>query len=209
MKTETFRCLSCDHQFKHIPGNGPPIGCPRCGHKYLHWVSWFAVHTQPKMEGAVRDALNRMGYETLYLHYRRTVKHARKVKEVLRPYFPRYVFVGVAPGQGFYDINTCPGASTVVYSGDKPLEIPESDITLLRQEANEHGLVGGDPDAVPERERMKPGEVVNITYGPMTGLSGVVELDKGGEVALLIEMFKQRVRAHFKPEALSPAVRSY
>ena len=68
--------------------------------------TWFAVHTKPLKEPLVNDALRRQGFETLFLHYFKVIKHARVTRRVKRSLFPRYVFVGIVPGQAMWDINT-------------------------------------------------------------------------------------------------------
>lgn len=216
MKLEKYQCLSCDHEFQHRQGahrvgdkvGGPPEGCPKCGHKYLKWLRWYAVHTQPRTEGAVMANLSRLGYEVFCPRYRATVRHARRISEALRPFFPRYVFVGLTEGQGFYTINTLPGVSTVVYGDAGPLQICDGDMELLRSRANEDGLMDAPKQPKTERERMKRGREIRIVEGVFTGYPAIVELDKGHEITVLIEWFKRRVKASFQPEALSPELRS-
>lgn len=213
LKQVTYRCLneSCGHEFRHMQGahrpgqeGGPPNGCPQCGGLYLKWLDWFVVHTQAKAEPAVADKLQKLGYATLFLHYIKTIRHARCEKQVKRAYFPRYLFVGIEPGQGFYNVNTCEGVSTILTSDGRPLRVEEPVIENLRSHGDESGLIETVQASDRHRTRLKPGEMVRIVQGPMTGLWGQVEVDKGTEILVLIEMFKQQVRACLFPEALSP-----
>ena len=171
--------------------------------------AWYAVHTNARKEPLVDRLLKHQGFDTLFLHFTNIVKHAGRSSQVIRPYFNRYLFAGVMNGQSLWDINHTMGVSTIVYLGDKPLEIPTPVIEELRARGNRKGLVKLAPEQVAGyRKRFRQGEQVRISDGPLAGLFAVVELDKGHEVRVWVSMFKGRVEAALQPEALSPAQRS-
>jgi transcription antitermination factor NusG len=192
-----------------LPGAGHPASvagaCPACGSLYVRWLDWYVVHTEVKAEPVVNDKLKKLGYSTLFLHYIKEIKHARKVKRERRAYFPRYLFVGVPTGYGLYDVNNMVGVSTVLHSDGRPLRLDESVVEDIRTRAGENGLierVGGiDPDA---RARMSRGDWVRIIEGPFTGLWAEVVVDKGREVVLTLQMFGRELTASMFPEVLSP-----
>jgi transcription antitermination factor NusG len=64
-------------------------------------------------------------------------------------------------------------------------------------------------ETVEQRERYKSAESVRIMNGPLAGFMACIELDKGHEIVAWVDAFKGRVKATFKPEALSPTRRSY
>lgn len=151
----------------------------------------------------VHRLLQNRGFETLYLHYRDTVKHARRKIAVLRPYFPRYVFVGVPPAQSLHEINSMIGVSTVLYCGDEPLVIPDAVIEELRARGDEHGFVKVLPkERAEHRKRYRRGQRVRIAGGPLEGLFAIVSLDSGDQVRVWLEMFGGKVGALFYPEGL-------
>ena len=152
----------------------------------------------------VHRLLERDGLDTLYLHYRDTVRHARHVIAVLKPYFPRYLFVG-APAGRLYGVNQTIGVSTVLYNGDEPLEIPFEVIKELRSRGDDNGCVTMSKK---QRERWREGQRVRIVAGPLAGFFGQVELDKGNAVTVWVEMFKKRVKSTVDPRMLSPVRRS-
>ncbi len=171
---------------------------------------WYAVHTNARKEGLANKLLKHQGFETLYLHYSGVVKHARKVRKVEKPYFPRYIFAGVSNGLSVYNINKTIGVSTVVYLGDNPLEIPGSVIEELQARGNKIGLVQFMPvESIEQRGRYRQGQRVAILEGPLAGFLATVSLDTGQQVTVWLEMFKGQVKAAFKPEALSPARRRF
>lgn len=170
---------------------------------------WYAVYTQVQKEGLVNRLLQFQGFKTLYLHYPAVVKHARRTKLVMRPYFCRYVFAAVRNGQTVYDINNTIGVSTVVYCNGEPLEIPVPVIEELRLRADDKGMLKKPPkETTEQRKRYRRGQRVRITEGILEGLKAVIELDSGYEVKVWLGLFKGEVQVSLHPEALSPILRS-
>jgi transcriptional antiterminator RfaH len=165
--------------------------------------TWYAVHTKPLKEPMVNDALKRQGFDTLFLHYGKVIKHARKTRRVIRSLFARYVFVGAVPGQALYDINSTIGVSTIVYLGDKPLKIPLPVIEELRARGNAKGRCKLPPELIEGyRRQFRLGEQVSVIDGPLAGLLAVISLDKGHEVRVWLDLFGGKVSALFAPEGL-------
>ena len=164
---------------------------------------WHAVMTKPRKEGLANDLLQYQGYETLYLHYPDTVKHARRTRKVLKPYFPRYVFAGMSNGLTVHGINRTIGVSTVVYLGDDPLEIPGPVMEELQRRGDQRGMVHVWPKETAERrKRFRKGAEVRITGGPLEGLFAIVSLDKGHQVSVWVQMFGGKVEAQMEPTVL-------
>ena len=164
---------------------------------------YYAVHTKPQKEGLVELLLRKQGLATLFLHFNDVVRHARREREVIRSFFPRYVFAGASDGYWVPEINRTIGVSTVIYRGDQPLEIPGAVIEELKQRGDESGLVVMSPEAVEEhRRRFRKGEQVQIIDGPLAGLFAIVSLDSGREVRVWLAMFGGKVEALFDPEGL-------
>lgn len=158
-----------------------------------HQPRWYAVHTNARGEWQAHKRLREQGYETLYLHRRATVSHARRKIGVLRPYFPRYLFVAVLPGQSFAAINSTEGVSALVYFGDEPLVIPQRVIAELRTRCDQTGLV---PEEVAKTAHlMAEGTEVHITSGTFAGFVGTVALDTGKQVRLWLSLFGRPVEA--------------
>lgn len=106
--------------------------------------------TKARAEWGVHKELRRQGYATLYLHYQGKVKHARRVIAVLKPFFPRYLFVGLEDGQSLYDIAETRGVVAVLSNADGPLEVPSREIERLARGADADGRVD-TPRRKPDR----------------------------------------------------------
>lgn len=162
-------------------------------------LRWFAVHTNARAEWMAHQELRRQGFDTLYLHYNATVSHANRKIGVIRPYFPRYLFVGLEPGQSIGRVNKTHGVSTVVYFGEEALAVPQQVVDDLRARGDANGTV-----EVPERMRMTPGTGVRLLAGPFAGFVATVALDRGKSVMVWLRGFDRTLSAAFGPEDVEP-----
>ena len=54
---------------------------------------WFLAHTLPKSERKAELHLGAQGFRTYLPQIQKTIRHARQLKTVRAPLFPRYLFV--------------------------------------------------------------------------------------------------------------------
>lgn len=178
-------------------------------------MRWYAVHTKPMSEFIAELHLRRAGYQTFTPWIMKEIRHARKTSLVKRGYFTRYMFVGLEDGQGLYNVNKAQGVSTVVYSGNEPLEMPAKIMERIRSRAGEDGLVLKfiQDDRTEHREaatRFNVGDWVPLPAGPAKGLlMEIMKIDTDGQIRLYVEAFGKPVRAVVDagdlPKRLHPA----
>src|ERR1700740_1962344 len=54
---------------------------------------WYAVHSLPFAEARAELQLKNQGFRTFQPKRQKTVRHARRLRTVEGPYFPRYLFI--------------------------------------------------------------------------------------------------------------------
>ena len=116
-------------------------------------LSWLLVYTKARAEAWTDINLRNQGFVTLAPRVA-----ARRGFGML---FPRYVFVGFAPGARDAAIRSTLGVQYVVHCGDKPARVPAHVIEEIRSRMDAHGVV--HLDIVPidplfakrERERVR------------------------------------------------------
>lgn len=170
---------------------------------------WYAVLTQARAEPLATHHLRRQGYGVLYLHYPAEIRHARRIKAVTKPYFPRYVFAGAKDDQPVGPIAHSIGVAAIVQAAGEPLEVPREVIGELEARAGPDGLVA--PPQALERPVWAPGQEVAIASGPFAGEQATVVVDDGSRIRLILRWLGRKVRATVAPDALvasSPALRS-
>ena len=159
-------------------------------------LRWYAVYANARAEMLARRELERRGYEVIYPHYAAKAPLGRgRTVDVLRPLFPRYLFVGLADGQAFGPINTTPGVSTAVSFAEMPLPVPAAEIDALQAKLQPSGLVR--PEAMPSTElcaRFARGEVVTVDMADGAPLLATVDVDEGEMVRLYVRLFGRLTR---------------
>ena len=176
-------------------------------------LTWFVVVCNPKCEGRAQLGLRRAGYQTYLPQTKRWVTHARKKEERENPLFPRYLFIGIKPGQDFYGMRGVDGVEGLVRDGyGSPARIPAPE-PRDGEEKRPHPLarlldreLAGEfdftrlPDLGPQYQ---PGEAVRIASATLSAIQGQVAatLSKG-RVDVLVEFMGRKTKVQVKATEL-------
>ena len=102
---------------------------------------WYVVHCRVNSEQRAETNLRRQDYETWLPMYRKTRRHARMLESVLRPLFPRYLFVRLdLTNQQWRPILSTFGVYTIVAGAEGPLAIGDEIIEALRTRTGSDGI---------------------------------------------------------------------
>ena len=153
-------------------------------------IRWYAAYTQPQAETRAAQELRQQGFDAFLPLCRRLRRHARRTETVLRPLFPRYLFLAMdVERQRWRSVNGTRGVAQLVRQGDRPAPIPSGIIEALRARADACGAVPLDSLALFER-----GQVVTVTVGPFAGHTGRYEaLTADERVVILVELLGRSV----------------
>jgi transcription antitermination factor NusG len=84
--------------------------------------------------------LERQGYRVCLPRIARTVRHARRTRCVLRPLFPRYLFVALDPDRDpWRAVRGTIGVSALVMAGERPCPVPEGVVEAFAATADGEG----------------------------------------------------------------------
>jgi len=164
-------------------------------------VSWYAAHTQPGKERWARSNLWESGFEVYLPQYQRERRHARRTDLVVRPLFPRYLFVRAAPGQTFAATHaaTAKGVVDLVRMGRSYPTVPDHLIEEIRSREGNDGYVelGRSP--------LTPGQSVRIVSGSLRDQLGIFECrDDTQRVIILINLLGRKVRTKVSAADVAP-----
>src|SRR5687767_11293197 len=132
-------------------------------------VHWYCLHTKPQKEELVASfCAAQLGLETYYprLRQHRTIRRKRRL--VIRPLFPRYLFCRFDAGHLFRAVRYAPDMVEIVSAGSIPSIVSSDLIDGLKTWA------GNEVDILTLQPAMRVGDQVEITNGPMRGLSGTI-----------------------------------
>ena len=151
---------------------------------------WYVVHCRANSERRAETNLLRQKYEVWLPMYHKTRRHARRVETVLRPLFPRYLFVRLdLSSEPWRPILSTFGVHTIVSGADGPLPIGDDVVAALQARAGEGGVF----DIA--RSVIKFGDQVRVQGGPMADLEGIFEAELDSDrVMILLKLMGREVR---------------
>jgi len=151
---------------------------------------WLAIATQPHKERVAIENLQRQCYETYCPMLRKQVRHARRVLDVLRPFFPGYVFAKLGADGGWRSMQSTFGVRRVIAFGDRPCLLSGDFIAALRVREVDGAIVKPVKD-------YRIGQTVYLSGGAFDGLvATIVEMDEKQRLVVLLDLLNQTVRVH-------------
>ncbi|WP_210410873.1 UpxY family transcription antiterminator [Leptospira sarikeiensis] len=149
---------------------------------------WYAVYTHSRSEKKLALQLQKKGI-TLYLPIISVKKQwSDRIKTVLVPVFPSYVFVKIDIRTEKLKVLETPGSVRFVSNEGIPLVIDEGDIEIIRTLVTEY------PERIKiEREKMlAPGKKVLIKKGPFAGRNARV-IRKGSRSSIIVSISEMKM----------------
>jgi len=154
-------------------------------------AEWIVAHCHAKAEMKAEAHLKRQGFEVYSPKIKTTRRHARRIEIVLRPLFPRYLFIGFDDNSTHWrPICSTIGVSHLLKAGEKPLVAPAWVVEQIRQREDKNGLF-----SVTNVKPFNKGDPIKFTRGPLTDYAGVFEyLNDSQRVAVLLEIMGREVK---------------
>jgi transcriptional antiterminator RfaH len=151
---------------------------------------WFAVHTLPCDEARAQRNLEKQQFRTFMPKRLKTNRHARKMRTLEAPFFPRYLFVILdLQRDQWLKINSTFGVARLVMRGDEPHPVPGGIVEALIASSDQAGFLD-------LAEKLKVGGVVRLLAGPFADQLAILEqLDDLRRVTVLLDILGRRVRA--------------
>jgi len=162
---------------------------------------WYAVHTHAHGETRAYENLARQGFESWLPKYRKRRRHAGREEIVLRPLFPRYLFVRVdLTAEQWRPILSTRGVASLVGDSEGPHPLGDEVIAALQSQAGEKGIFDLQPPSY------QVGEKVRITAGPLSDLEGVFQMESDSDrVMVLLKLMGRSVRVSVAGDDLEQA----
>jgi transcriptional antiterminator RfaH len=161
---------------------------------------WFLVHTLPHSERRAQLHLGAQGFRTHFPTIQKTIRHARQLRTVRAPLFPRYIFLILDLGRDrWLSVWGTFGVSSLYSCEDRPVAVPEGIVEALIENTDEANLALF-------ANGLTAGQSVRILSGPFASFVGTLErLDAAGRVRVLLEMMGTAVPVALRRSAICPA----
>ena len=153
-------------------------------------AKWYVAQVKPSGFARAEANLVRQGFETFMPLRRKTVRHARRKRDVLRPVFPGYLFIKFGSARADWrKINSTFGVSKLIsFEAGKPASVPDALMAGLRARCDDHQVLRPLDD-------LRTGERVRMLSGAFADFVGEVEKMVANDcVRLLFEIMGQTTR---------------
>ena len=162
---------------------------------------WYVIYSQTSGEEKALMNLKHQGFNAYLPRYKKTIRHARKVKTALRPMFPRYMFVELdLEVDQWRSINGTFGVVNIFCRGDVPLAVPPGIVENILAREDEAGAVDLTPLGLKQGDKVR---IVNGAFSDSTAL--IDEISDEKRVILLLNLMGREVRVTMSAENLAAA----
>jgi transcription elongation factor/antiterminator RfaH len=161
---------------------------------------WFLAHTLPRRELQAELHLGAQGFRTYIPQVLKTVRHARQLRTVRAPLFPRYLFIILDLGRDrWLSVRSTVGVSHLFICDGRPVPVPVGIVEALIEGSDENNLTLLDAELAKDQP-------VRILRGPFADFVGTLErLDENGRVRVLLKMMGSEIPVVLHRSVLSPA----
>ena len=161
---------------------------------------WYLAHTLPNKEVTVAMRLAAQGFRSFLPRHIKTVRHARRMRQVNAPVFPRYIFVALDLDRDpWRSVNGTIGVSSLFMAQDRPLPVQAGVVETLIMSAYRTGRLRFARD-------LRKGDKVRLVNGPFAEVLGLLDrLDNKGRIQVLLDIMGKSVPVRLPEEWVEPA----
>lgn len=161
---------------------------------------WFLAWTLPHREATAETNLRWQGFRSFLPRHLKTVRHARKLRNVSAPIFPRYVFVALnLERDRWRAVKSTMGIVNVFTAHDRPVPAPAGVVETLIQSTDKSGRLQF-------ADALERGQMVRLVAGPFAQALGILDrLDNAGRVEVLLEIMGGGIRVKLARTWVEPA----
>lgn len=162
-------------------------------------ADWAVLNTHPHKEPLALDNLLRQSFSPYCPMVRKRVKHGRRYTDVLRPMFPGYVFVQLAPERQMWrPLLSTYGVRRMIRFGERPALLADGFVQALRAREIEGAISR-------PAERVQVGDRVVLAGGAFDGLvATILSMDEKSRLVVLLDMLNRPVKVKVEARHIGP-----
>jgi transcription elongation factor/antiterminator RfaH len=162
---------------------------------------WFLAQTLSHSETTAETNLNRQKFRSFLPRHLKTVRHARKLRTVTAPIFPRYLFVVLnLERDRWRSVNSTTGITSLFMAHGWPVPVPSGIVETLIQSTDKS-------EKLQLVDALEQGQIVRLVAGPFAQTLGILDcLNDAGRVEVLLEIMGGLIRVKLPQSWVEPAV---
>ncbi len=158
---------------------------------------WYALVVRHQHERRLEPRLREKNLETLVPLYRTLRAWSDRTKQVELPLFAGYVFCRFRYAERVPVLNT-PGVRKIVQFGGAPVPVEPDEVTQIR-------IVMQSRLPVSPWPYLKPGDLVRVDRGPLSGVTGTLLREKHAlRLVIGVEMLQRSIAVELDPDMIVP-----
>lgn len=163
--------------------------------------AWYVVYTHPNAEVKALGHLARQGFRAYLPQCEKRIRHAGAARTVLRPLFPRYMFVWLdVLNSRWRPVLSTVGVCDLVRNGDVPMPVPPQIIEELRTRETTGAFRLGSGV-----RQLGLGERVRIVGGAFADLVGrFLGMNERDRVFVLLDLLNREIEVDVSIDAVQP-----
>lgn len=144
-------------------------------------MRWYVLCTKSNQEKQAERNIRRMGVECFLplLQEQKTIR--RKVRTVIAPLFPGYLFVRINLSEHYRTVSYARGVRKIVEFGETPVEV---DIAMI--DAIKNRMASLQVCVLKKPKGLSSGQFVQIKDGPFVGLEAVFMREMPGHQRAMV-----------------------
>ena len=146
---------------------------------------WYTVYTNSHKENILKNKIERLGFQVYLPSFEKEVSHARKIKTVSSPLFPRYLFVKFNKKKdNWHKILYLSGVNQLLQTNRGCLSIDEDVIKKLKSFENSRGYIEINKVII-----LRQGSKINFLNKPLKGIQGIYKEKINNKYKFLVSLF--------------------
>jgi transcriptional antiterminator RfaH len=144
-------------------------------------MQWYVLSTKSNHEKQAEQNIRRMGVECFLPLFQEQRTIRSKVRTVITPLFPGYLFVRINLSEHYRAVTYARGVRKIVEFGAIPVEVDIAMIDAIK------GRVSSSDECVLKRPKeLSSGQLVQIKDGPFVGLEAVFMREMSGHQRAMV-----------------------
>jgi transcription elongation factor/antiterminator RfaH len=144
---------------------------------------WYVIQTKPGNEERAKANLDNQGIQTFLPLFENQQYCNGKIIPRIQPLFPNYFFANIDLELHYYKVKWTRGINKILGNGNVPSPVSEIIVQTIKDRS-------GKDNIVKLEDKLKDGDVVQVTSGPFKNLSGIFKkmISGKGRVKILLSL---------------------